>query len=100
MSIKFILGIKFNSIQFNEMCTLDNLTTRPTPSHFMIPSSQQVWSAAELLNLSELSLAGGLYALTRSRLSGAKPGTAAHPVKLDSDKLIGHEAARLNRWLD
>ncbi len=29
------------------------------PSHFMILSSQQVWSAAEMPNFSESSLAGG-----------------------------------------
>ncbi len=37
-----------------------NDATSDAPSQFMIQSSQQVWSAAELSNLSESSLAGGL----------------------------------------
>ncbi len=60
----------------------------PTPQ-MMIQSSQQVWSAAELPNLSESNLAGGLWGVaTRARTvrgwALAKPETAAHRAWLDT----------------
>ncbi len=79
-------------------------------SYFMIRSSKQVSSTVELPNLSESGLADWLFDCKASRASPISrrlsasahywsPGTAAHPVKLDSDK-FGDEAARPNRWLD
>ncbi len=52
-----------------------------TPSHFMIQTRQQVWSTAELPNLSETSMAGRLWGrLQRARSveawALAKPETA------------------------
>ncbi len=70
----------------------------------MIQSSHRFGLAASSPNLSESSLAGwALRARVASpngpRVSAAKPRTAAHRAKLDSDK-FGDEAARPNRWLD
>ncbi len=59
-------------------------------SHFMIQSSQQVWSATELQNLSESSwrvgFEGALASPNGRWLSAGKPETAAHWAKLDSDR--------------
>ncbi len=61
----------------------------------MIQSSQQVWSAAELPDLSESSLAGGLWGLAASpngqRPSASEAGDRSPRAKLDSDK-FGDEA--------
>ncbi len=69
---------------------------------YMIQSSQPVWSAVESSNLFESSLAdegSPIVSPNGPRVSAAKPRTAAHPAKLDSDKFVD-EAARPNRWID
>ncbi len=63
----------------------------PLPA-YMIQSSQPVFSAVESSNLTESSF-GGWAVRARvaipngPRVSAAKPRTAAHPAKLDSDKM-------------
>ncbi len=74
----------------------------PSPSHFMIQPSQQVWSTEGLPNLNPVWRVGCVASATLKAYPRTDRARCARPhyppVKLDSDK-FGNPAADQTCWL-